>query len=691
MSRKPKARNGQSYPLGATVYDTGVNFCLFSKNASAIELLLYDKEDHRYPSHTFWLDPRQNKTFYYWHIFITNIKPGQLYGWRVYGPYAADRGYRFDGNKVLVDPYTRAVAMDSYDRQAAIRPGDNSPQAIKSVVVDDKAPYDWEGDKPLNRPFSRSIIYEMHVGGFTRHPSSGLPEEWRGTYRGLAEKIPYLKSLGITAVELLPVQQFDPFDVPNELSNYWGYSPIALFAPHHAYSSAAGPLGAIREFRDMVKALHRAGIEVILDVVFNHTAEGDAEGPTLSFRGIENRAYYMLNKENDHYVYQNFSGTGNTLNANHSVVRRMIRDCLRYWVSEMHIDGFRFDLASVLSRDENGRPIQNPPVLWEIESDPVLAPTKIIAEAWDVHQYQVGSFVGDKWAEWNGKYRDDIRRFVKGDSGMVNAVSNRINASPDLFQKLLRDPNRSINFVTCHDGFTLNDLTSYNEKHNFANGEGNRDGHNFNFSWNCGVEGPSDDPAVEKLRQRQIKNFLTLLMASQGTPMLLMGDEVRRTQLGNNNAYCQDNETSWFNWKLVEKNRGLLRFVQQLTAFNLSMGFFQEEWYWNAPEHLGGSSCIFHGVELHKPDFGHNSHTLAFTLKNRQYDKRLHLMANMYWEPLEFELPQNRLWKWKRIVDTAAPGPKDFYPISSAPVIKQKKVKVEGRSVVVALAVKGKE
>ncbi|MCB0557461.1 MAG: glycogen debranching protein GlgX [Phaeodactylibacter sp.] len=689
MSKKPKARPGQSFPLGATVQDGGVNFCIFTKNASAVELLLFDPEDHRYPSYTFWLNPRENKTFYYWHIFITHLKPGQLYGWRVYGPYAANKGYRFDGNKVLIDPYTRAVVMDNYDRQAAIGPGDNCAKSIKSVVVGE-GDYDWEGDKPLNRPFSKSIIYEMHVGGFTKHPSSGLPEELRGTYRGLIEKIPYLKKLGITAVELLPVQQFDPYDVPNDLSNYWGYSPIAFFAPHHAYASTSDPLAAINEFRDMIKALHRAGIEVILDVVFNHSGEGDETGPTLSFRGIENRAYYMLDKENSHYIYQNFAGTGNTMNANHSVVRRMIRDCLRYWVSEMHIDGFRFDLAAVLSRDEDGRPIENPPVLWEIESDPVLAPTKIIAEAWDVHQYQVGSFVGDKWAEWNGKYRDDIRRFVKGDNGMATTMSNRITASPDLFQKLLRDPNRSINFITCHDGFTLNDLVSYNEKHNLANGEGNRDGHNGNLSWNCGVEGPTDDPRVEKMRQKQIRNFLALLMVSQGTPMLLMGDEVRHSQQGNNNAYCQDNEISWFNWGLVKKNQGLLRFVQMLNAFNLATEFCQEEWYWNAPGHLGGSSCVFHGIELDKPDFGYSSHTLAFTLKNPNYNKRLHVMLNMYWGPLEFELPHSRQWKWKKVINTAAPSPEDIYSEEDAPLIRKKKLKLEGRSIVVAQALKGR-
>ncbi len=683
MTNKLKALPGRSFPIGATVYKEGVNFCIYSKNTAAVDLLLFDADNHRYPSHTFRLGPADNRTFFYWHIFIPGLKEGQLYGWRMHGPYAAERGYRFDGNKVLIDPYARAVVMDNYDRQAAIRPGDNSPQAIKSVVVANSSHYDWEGDKPLNHPFSKSIIYEMHVGGFTKHPSSGLPEELQGTYRGLIEKIPYLKKLGITAVELLPVQQFDPFDVPNELTNYWGYSPIAFFAPHHEYSSTPDPIGRINEFRDMVKALHRAGIEVILDVVFNHTGEGDETGPTLSLRGIENRAYYMLTGEDHHY--QNFSGTGNTLNANHSVVRRMIADCLRYWVSEMHVDGFRFDLASVLSRNEKGQPAQNPPVLWSIESDPVLASTKIIAEAWDLHQYQLGSFVGDKWAEWNGKYRDDMRRFVKGDEGMAWTAAQRIKGSPDLFHKLLRDPNRSINFITCHDGFTLNDLISYNEKHNYANGEGNRDGHSANFSWNCGVEGPTDDPKVERLRRRQAKNFMVLLMLSQGTPMILMGDEVRRTQHGNNNAYCQDNEISWFNWEMVEENQELLGFVQKLTRFNLSTPFFQEELYWNSPEHLGSSSCIFHGVNAGQPDWGKHSHSIAYTLSNQNYEERLHVMVNAYWESLDFELPSHRKWKWRRLIDTAAPSPMDFQERDTAPLLKTRRLKVKARSVVVAV------
>ncbi|MBV6653053.1 MAG: glycogen debranching protein GlgX [Mameliella sp.] len=566
-----QSQPGQSAPLGATVLPNGTNFSIFSKHASAVELLLFDEEDHSKPSQVFRLDTDINKTFYYWHIFIDDVKEGQLYGWKVYGPYAPEIGYYFDGNKLLIDPYAKAVVMDNYDRKAATQPGDNVAKAIKSVVVKD-GDYDWEGDRPLNHPYSHSIIYELHVGGFTKHASSGLSSDMRGTYRGLIEKIPYLKSLGINSVELMPVQQFDPADVPDpNLTNYWGYAPIALFAPHSGYAHAKDPIGVVNEFKDMVKALHKAGIEVILDVVFNHTGEGGAEGPILSFKSIENRAYYMLDEV---YRYRNYSGTGNTLNANHSVVRRFIRDCLRYWVDEMHVDGFRFDLASILSRDEEGRPVQNPPILWEIESDPVLAPTKIIAEAWDVQQYQLGNFVGDKWAEWNGAYRDDIRRFLKGDQGMIRTTADRINASPDLFGKLLRDPNRSINFVTCHDGFTLNDQVSYNEKHNWANGEHNRDGHNDNHSWNCGAEGPTQDIAIRRRRHRQVKNHLTLLLLSQGTPMLLMGDEVRRTQGGNNNAYCQDNEISWFNWDAVEQQQDLIHFVKALIRLNLNTPYF---------------------------------------------------------------------------------------------------------------------
>ncbi|NTU50048.1 MAG: glycogen debranching protein GlgX, partial [Desulfobulbaceae bacterium] len=570
---------GRSYPLGATVFPDGVNFSVFSKNCHSIDLLLFDDADAVAPFRVIHLDPVLNKTFYYWHVFVKGIGSGQIYGYRAYGPYSPADGERYDGWKVLLDPYSREVAVGkNYDRHAAIRPGDNCAHAMKSVVVDCKT-YDWEGDEPLRHQFSKTVIYEMHVGGFTRHPNSGISAEKRGTYAGLIEKIPYLQELGVTAVELLPIQQFDEQDAPSPHRNYWGYSPICFFAPHAGYSSRRHPLGPVDEFRDMVKALHRAGIEVILDVVFNHSAEGNENGPTFCFRGLENKAYYLLEK--DRSKYANFSGCGNTIKANHSIVRRMILDSLRYWASVMHVDGFRFDLASVMARGEEGEPLANPPILWSIESDPILAGTKIIAEAWDAAGlYQVGSFVGHRWAEWNGRFRDDTRQFMKGDLDNVKRISDRICASPDLYEQPEREPNRSINFITSHDGFTLNDLVSYNEKHNEDNGEENRDGSDYNFSWNCGVEGSTDNPEIEALRLRQIKNFLTILMVSQGTPMLLMGDEIRRTQLGNNNAYCQDNELSWFDWSAIEKQGDLLNFVKQLIHFNLTREIFQDARFW---------------------------------------------------------------------------------------------------------------
>lgn len=645
---------GLTYPLGATVRDGGVNFSLFSKNSDIVELLLFDKTDHSKPAEVIRLDPEINKTFYYWHCFIPGLTEGQLYGYRVFGPFEPELGWRFDGQKVLIDPYTRALVTNTYDRDKAKHPGDNCAFAPKSVVID-PSNYDWEGDKCLNNPFAKSVIYELHVGGFTKNPNSGLPAHERGTYRGLTKKIPYLKDLGVTAVELLPVQQFDPYEAPEGLINYWGYAPMAFFAPHNAYGCTDDPLELINEFRDMVKAFHKAGIEVILDVVFNHTAEGNENGPTLSFKGFENLGYYILEK--DKHYYKNFSGTGNTLNANHSVVRRLIRDCLRTWVAEMHVDGFRFDLASVLSRGEDGEPLENPPLLWEIESDPVLASTKIIAEAWDLEQYQLGNFVGDKWAEWNGRYRDDVRQFLKGDEGMAQIVANRILGSPDLFGSIKsRNPNRSINFVSCHDGFTLNDLVSYNYKHNEDNKEGNRDGTDANFSWNHGEEGPSNDPAIEALRIRQIKNFISLLMISKGTPMLLMGDEVRRTQHGNNNAYCQDNELSWFDWSAIEREKDMLEFVKRIIRFNLSTPYFQERFFWNLKKSKNTTHIIWHGTKVGEPDFSHHSHTLAFTLSNHRYEYQFHIIINAFWEPLTFELPPLETDggnTWERIFDTA--------------------------------------
>ncbi len=552
-------------------------------------------------------------------------------------------------------------------------------------MVVDSDTYDWEGDIHPKIPYSRTVIYELHVAGFTRNPNSGVASEKRGTYAGLIEKISYLQELGITAVELMPIHHFDEYDARPGLENYWGYSTIAFFAPHSPYSSRPDPLGPVDEFRDMVKALHRAGIEVILDVVFNHTAEGNEQGPTLSFRGLSNQDYYML--EDDPAIYRNYSGCGNTFETS-AIASHLILECLRYWVSEMHIDGFRFDLASALSRDSSGVPHKYPPLLWAIDSDPVLASTKIIAEAWDAAGlYQVGSFAGDRFAEWNGPFRDDVRRFVKSDAGVVKAVASRIMASPDIYQQPDRNANHSINFVTCHDGFTLNDLVSYNDKHNEANGEDNRDGMNGNHSWNCGAEGFSDDPAINGLRQRQIKNFLTILFTSQGTPMLLMGDEVRRTQLGNNNAYCQDSDLSWFDWDCVEKHAGLLRFVKGLLAFIQSLQIFQQEHILAVNYAPDKPHIVWHGPTLGKPDWGENSHVLAFTLLHPEVGEHLHIIFNAYWEPLEFDLPP--LYKgeiWHRIVDTSLPSPEDFCDVSSAPKISGGTYYATARSAIVLIA-----
>ena len=693
---------GRCYPLGATVCPNGVNFSVYSRNAVAVELLIFDDVDSAKPERSILLDPNENNTFSYWHILVPGLTAGQLYGYRVYGPLAPDQGYRFDGTKVLLDPYARCVAVGkNYSRDAAIHPGDNAAYAMKSVIVDPVA-FDWEEDRPLRYSYTRSVIYEMHVGGFTRHPNSGVDQEKRGTYAGMIEKIPYLKELGITAVELLPVQHFDIQDAPEGLNNYWGYSPAAFFAPHSGYCSCTDALSPVIEFRTMVKALHREGIEVILDVVFNHTAEGDHRGPLLSLRGFENRAYYIL--ERNPAYYSNYSGTGNTLDANHSVVRRLIMDCLRYWVSEMHVDGFRFDLASVMARDGNGRPLQNPPILWEIESDPVLAGTKIIAEAWDAAGlYQVGSFIGYKWAEWNGLFRDDVRRFLRGDTGMVKTLAERITASPDIYEQSNvsqissydlswlagREPSRSINFITCHDGFTLNDLVSYNTKHNEANGEANRDGHNVNFSWNCGFEGPTSDGAIETLRLRQIKNFLTIVLFSQGTPMLQMGDEVRRTQSGNNNAYCQDNETSWFDWDKLTHNADLLHFVTCLIRFNLKCEIFQEERFWTASQGDEGPNITWHGVRLGQPDWAAHSHSLAFELKHPGACEHMHVILNAYREPLSFELPPlTDKEYWVRLIDTSLQSPNDFTEVDIAPAVTEKRYPTEGHSVVVLIALK---
>ncbi len=689
----PEVLPGRAYPLGATVQGDGVNFSLFTKNGTAVELLLFDHYDDPQPAHVIPLDPQHNKTFYYWHALVRGIQPGQLYGYRVAGPYQPEVGHRFNYAKVLLDPYARCVMYgDNWSRREARGFNVNCASAMKAKVVD-TSDFDWEGDQPLGLAFSDTIIYEMHVRGFTQHPTSRV--RCPGTFAGVTERIPYLQELGVRAVELLPVQQYDPQGVVQKnpltgerLFNYWGYDPVGLFAPHQGYSCPTEYRCAVDEFREMVKALHRAGIEVILDVVFNHTAEAGADGPTISFRGLENRAYYML--EQDQSVYSNYSGTGNTLKCNHAIVRRLILDCLRYWVQEMHVDGFRFDLAAILSRDEYGRPMRNPPILWSIESDPVLAKTKIIAEAWDAAGlYQVGSFIGDRWAEWNGRYRDDVRRFIKGDSGVVRPFAARLMGSPDLYTDPGRQPHRSINFVTCHDGFTLNDLVSYNEKHNPANGEDNRDGTDANYSWNCGVEGETDDAEIERLRLRQIKNLIAVLFLSQGTPMIQMGDEVRRTQLGNNNAYCQDNEISWFDWGLAEKNAGLLRFVRGMIRFHLAHPSLNAKIFVSEQRKPDGNPryLTWHGVRLRQPDWSDNSHSLAFTLHDYPGDVDLHAIINAHWEPLDFELPPPPAGTtWRQAVDTALDSPADLPDAGCEPGVKVPRYQAAPRSVVVLIA-----
>jgi len=680
---------GSSTHLGALVTAEGVNFCVYSKYSTRVELLLFDRLDAAEPSHVVELDPVRQRTYHYWHCHLEGLAPGQIYGYRVHGPWRPEQGLRFDGSNLLLDPYGLGVVTPpGYERLEGRSSAAGLATAMKSVVADPTL-YDWEGDVPLRRHRRETVVYELHVRGFTRHPSSGVAPELAGTYAGLIGKIPYLQDLGITAVELLPVFQFDRLDAPEGHTNYWGYSPVSLFAPHHGYSSRTDPLGPLDEFRDMVKALHRAGIEVILDVVYNHTAEGDHRGPSFCFRGLANEAYY-LSEPGDRGRYANYSGTGNTFNANHPVVRRLIRHSLRHWVKHMHVDGFRFDLASVLSRDEAGNPMPLPPVLWDIETDPHLAGTKLIAEAWDAAGlYQVGSFIGDSWQEWNGHFRDDIRRFLKGDEGQVPKAALRLLGSPDIYGHEEREAEQSVNFITCHDGFTLADLVAYNGKHNEANGEENRDGADDNASWNCGVEGPSDDPEVLALRQRQIRNALTLLLLAVGTPMLSMGDEVCRSQQGNNNPYGQDNAISWFDWTLLDRHPDIHRFVKELIAQRMRRDIVVNRRQVSLNDLLLKSLIEWHGVALHEPDWGEFSRSMALRITSYDSQFRLHVIANAYWEALDFALPaaDGEGTSWRRWIDTALPTPAEINDWSLAPPVTASRYRVEARSVVVLFVV----
>ena len=610
---------GCPHPVGCTPDKHGVNFSLYSKSATGVELLIFDKHDDAEPSQIITLNPHVNRTFHFWHAYVSGLKPGAFYGYRVDGPYEPQNsGCRHNKNLLVLDPYAKGISDSLWDRGAACNHDDNSDCSLRGVVVDSKD-YDWEGDKPINRPICESIIYEMHVRGFTKHDSSDVKDA--GTFKGVIEKIPYLKELGVNAVELLPVFQFDGSEVirynPNDgtpLKNYWGYSTMSFFSPHNEYCSSEDMMEYLNEFRDMVKALHKADIEVILDVVFNHTDEGNHQGPTFSFKGIDNNTYYYL--ENDRQYYTDYTGCGNTFNCNHPVSEKFIVDCLLFWVKEMHVDGFRFDEASILSRGEDGAPLEHPPVLWQIELNEDLADTKIIAEAWDAAGlYQVGYFPGERWADWNGKFRDDVRSFIRGDAGKIGAVASRITGSIDLYGSQDKLPTSSINFINAHDGFTLNDLVSYNEKHNYANGENNQDGANDNLSWNCGEEGETESLEIDALRNRQIKNFFFLLLVSQGTPMFVAGDEFRNTQFGNNNSYCQDNEISWLNWDALKQHQEIFQFVKKFIGFRKDIYEFHRKRYFDGEVNERGVQDItWHGTTLNNPGWDDpNARALSFS------------------------------------------------------------------------------
>jgi isoamylase len=680
-------RPGFPLPFGATVLARGVNFAVYSRHASACTLVLFEPGVGE-PIAQIPFPPE----FRIGDVFAMIVFDLDLdnfeYGFRMDGPYVPEAGHRFDRGQILLDPMAHAVSgRDNWGDQ--LDPSRPCPYRARLIPQD----FDWEGDRPLELAMQDLVIYEMHVRGFTRSLTSAV--KFPGTFAGVREKIPYLKALGVNCLELMPVFEFDELEhsrtnplTGDRFYNYWGYSTVGFYAPKAGYA-ATGQVGMqADEFKALVKTLHRNGIEVVLDVVFNHTAEGNEQGPTISFRGLDNRTYYMLTPDGQYY---NFSGCGNTLNCNHPVVRDFVLSCLRHWVAEYHIDGFRFDLASILGRDADGTPLPNPPLLEALAMDPVLGKTKLIAEAWDAGGlYQVGTFPAyGRWAEWNGKYRDCVRKFLKGDMGQVGDMAQRLLGSPDLYPT--RGPTASINFVTCHDGFTLADLVSYNHKHNEANGEENRDGADDNQSWNGGVEGPTDDPQILALRRRQMKNALTMLLLSQGVPMLLMGDEVGRTQQGNNNAYCHDSPLTWLDWSLQEQNAELFRFCQHLIAFRRWHPILRQ------PRHAGpGSSAgdalqvTWHGTRAWRPDWAPSSRVLACMLCGAAAEGPdvLYLAMNMYWEALAFELPSPPPGeRWHVCANTAMAPPADIWePGQEPPLPEQQGVLLGGRAILVLVA-----
>jgi isoamylase len=659
-----RTARGRAQPLGATALADGINFALLSRHCTAVWLVLYSLESEA-PLAELSLDPWKNRTGNHWHIQVAGLPSTFRYGWRVDGPRGG--GHRFDPSLVLLDPAATALSEASVWGKPIEK--DESCSIRRSLFF--RRPFNWHNDVPPLIALEDSIIYELHVRGFTCHPSSGAARP--GTFAGLIDKIPYLQELGVTAVELLPIHEFDecdcPFTIPltgEKLRNFWGYNSIAFAAPKASYASNGPEHGQIIEFREMVRAFHAAGMEVFLDVVFNHTGEGDDRGRTSSFRGLDNDLYYLIGPDGK---YLNFSGCGNTVNCNHPVVRQLLMTCLRFWVADMHVDGLRFDLASILGRDYQGNVLLEPPVVELIVEDGVLADTKLIAEPWDAAGlYQVGWFpYGRRWSEWNGKYRDDIRRFWRGDEGMAGLLATRMCGSADLYEYSGRLPHHSINFVTCHDGFTLWDLVSYNEKHNEANGEENRDGSAENYSWNCGVEGPTSDPEILTLRRRQAKNLLATLLLSQGVPMLLAGDEFLRTQKGNNNAWCQDNEVSWIDWSLAQRNAEFLRFARMLIALRKQHSALRRRGFFRGtgPDGKLPPDIIWHGVEPFAPDFSPATRTLAFCLDGsqtgREPDQDFYIACNAWRESLAFQLPPSPSGRpWRRIIDTALAPPQDI-------------------------------
>ena len=703
-----KVHNGKPIGFGAVPADGGVNFCLYSRDATRVSLVLFENEHDQKPCCVLDFDPNINRTGDIWHLFVEGLAEGALYLYRVEGPYVPPKGLRFNRHKYLFDPYAKALTSGSvfrsYNSQRLHGFENNEGGELqdlsdfpKCVVVDDNS-FDWEGDHPLNIPLEKSVIYETHLKGFTASKTSGVPFELAGTYKGFTQKIDYLKSLGVTAIELLPVFEFDENEVGNTnprtgkaLTNYWGYSTIGFFAPKTSYAADRSPTGQVREFKQLVKELHRAGLEVILDVVYNHTAEGNEHGYTFEFRGLQNDVYYSLPVSDKNY-YMNFSGCGNTVNCNNPVTARFIIDSLRYWVTQMHVDGFRFDLASILTRAPNGSPIayDMPSLASAISEDPVLSHTKIIAEPWDcAGLYQLGGFPGgdnNRWCEWNGRFRDDIRRFIRGDSNTATAAATRICGSSDCYNHSGRSPLASINFVTAHDGFTLNDLVSYNNKHNEENGEENHDGSDDNFSYNHGFEGECTNPKIECARLKAIKNFMIYLFLSQGVPMLLGGDEMRRTQQGNNNAYCQDNELSWYDWTLAERNKGLVRFTSNIIKLRKSHPVFRRIKFFSDFYEKGAIPEItWYDINARVPDWNKMGSFLAFRLNGLEVDNDFYVATNMDIYDLTVTLPAlsgNK--KWYRVSDTSCDSPDDILESGNEELLTEQRryVLISGSSVI---------